>query len=58
MGGMKSGRKSKPLALTKSHHQIDSSLLDIQVCAEENGCNSTLKYGVDNPKWQLHPIRV
>lgn len=44
------GWKSKPLALTKGHHKIDSSLLDIQVCAEETGDNSTLQYGVYYPK--------
>lgn len=41
-GGVKSGGKSKPLALTKGHHQIDSSLHYIQVCAEETGGNSTI----------------
>lgn len=39
---MKSGGERKPLALTKGRHQIDSSLLDIQDCAEETGGNSTL----------------
>lgn len=39
---MKSGGKSKPLALTMGHLETDPSLLNIQVCAEETGGNSTL----------------
>lgn len=40
--GVKSGGKNKPLELTKDHHQIDSSLHYIQVCAEVTGGNSTI----------------